>query len=977
MAQYKLTNSEGLSITVSSDTPPTEEDAIAVFNNVQSQGLLALSLGDRQIKELKARRKGSEPRKVKESYGSFVDREMPRALGIPSEKWDSKNGASLSTRTALGFIANEADKFQYLTGAYGSDNVRSINIAGRNNFIFRDTKDNKWRFVDGESRLELADFTADLASEILPTAASIVGGLTGLVAGSPTGPGAVVTSAAASAAAYGTVGTIQDVAARKVLGFDAEVKETALRRGKEAAIGGVIDIATMKLGRPILSLVGRKVKGISSPAMDEIDAIYRQGIDMPSVFRESEARLFRAQEIANRYPNSATARFFEDVRTKAGLVMEERVGYSLQSAQQSENTLRLAFDTLSKQFNDDISKISNSLENLSASIVAAREATGVGSLKEFKGIATDEYNKKLVDQIQGLSLDVSISPERLGRKSQEILTSVFAANKQQKDLLYRQANELLQDSSVSASAVAEIFNQFPETAILDANNLVAGILNPNMLKTAEKATETLFDIGDELVSFAQLNQSIQVLEQATARNGSLAVSPNAGVARQITEKLRGLRGEILNSAPKPAQEAFERAQNFYMNTYLPADQVFGKLVKPRIGQSVDQVIRGDIGTKDLDFVFNASKVMKNITENSSRIKDVLRYSNNNPELRNSMRTSWMQSKGLIAGQPIPPISLKPQDYDIIETLWNKDKVKVFQDLQKTVNGKDDFIATFSGQLQDIAKANSKAADEKLIKLLDQEAAQKKRLDSLVSTKFVKMMNDGRIPLPDNGVTMGTLSEGLMKASPADLNNFLDTINKTGSLSLRGHLENAVIYDLIRVSGAKTDEAQMGRMGYQLWNPELMEKKLRNTDYRTNLNQIFGKDRVDSMEVWNNAIKRFSVDRPVKEYEIKTGSTANEKGIQFFFSNVTNAVKNRVTSAMLTFAIRSDAFIAKATPALRKQVITEEVYDDMLLSLQKGLFSSSKGLQILQSHSEQDPVFRDWVTSQYADVFSSESQTSGQ
>lgn len=977
MAQYKLTNSEGLSVTVSSDTPPTEEDAIAIFQNVQSQGLLALSLGDRQTKEVKARRKGSEPREVKESYGSFVDREMPKALGIPSERWDSKNGAPLSTRTALGFIANEADKFKYLTSAYGSDNVKSVNIAGRNNFIFRDTKDTKWRFVDGESRLELADFTADLASEILPTTASVIGGLTGLVAGSPTGGGAVLTSAAVSAAAYGSVGTVQDIAARKILGFDANVKETSLRRGKEAAIGGAIEILTMKLGKPLLSFFGRKQRGISSPAMDEIDAIYRQGIDMPSVFRASEANLSRAQEIANRYPNSATARFFEEVRTKAGLVMEERIGYSFKSAQQSEDILRSAFDTISNQFNDDIARISNSLESISASIVATRKATGVGSLQEFRGLATNEYNKNLVDQIRGLSLDVSVSPEGLGRKSQEILTSVFAANKQQKDLLYRQAHELLEDSSVSASAVAEIFNEFPDTAILDANNLVAGILNPNMLKTAEKATETLFDIGDELVSFAQLNQAIQVLEQATARNGSLAVSPNAGVARQITEKLRGLRGQMLNSASKPAREAFERAQDFYMNTYLPADQVFGTLVKPRIGQSVDQVIRGDIGTGELDFVFNASRVMNNITENSSRIKDVLRYSNNNLELRNSMRTSWMQSKGLIAGEPIPPISLKPQDYDIIETLWNRDKVKVFQDLQRTVNGKDDFIATFSGNLQDIGKANSKAADEKLIKLLDQEASQKKQFNNLVSSKFVKMMNEGRIPLPNNGVTMGTLSEGLMKASPADLNNFLNTINQTGSLSLRGHFENAVIYDLIRVSGSKTDKAQLGRMGYQLWNPELMAQKLGNTNYRTNLNQIFGKDRVDSMEVWNNAIKRFSVDRPAKPYEMKTGSTANEKGIQFFFSNVTNSVKNRVTSSMLTFAIQSDAFLTRAAPALRKQVITEEVYDDMLLSIQKGLFGSSKGLQILQSHSEQDPVFRDWVTSQYADVFSSESQSSEQ
>lgn len=973
MAQYKLTNSEGLSITVSSDKPPTEEDAIAVFNNVQSQGLLALSLGDRQTKEVKGRRRGSEPRKVEESYASFVDREMPKALGIPSEKWDSQKGASIPVRTALGFLANEADKLQYLTSTYGADNVRAINIGGNNNFIFRDSKDNKWRSVDGQSRLELADFTADLASEILPTVASVVGGLAGLVSGSPTGPGAVATSAGLSAVAYGTVGTAQDIAARKVLGFDAEVKETALRRGKEAAIGGAIDIATMKLGKPLLSFVGRKARGLRSPAMDEIDAIYRQGIDMPAVFRESEASLIRAQEIANRYPDSATARFFEDVRTKAGMVMEERIGYSFQTAQQSEDILRSAFDTISKQFNDDISKIVNALESTRVSIAETKPLTIIPPKSDFTKLANQEYNKRIANQLQGLNIDNLVSPERLGRKVQETLASVFAANKRQKDLLYGRANELLKDSSVSAAEIGEIFNAFPNTAILDANNLVAGVLNPNMLKSAEKATETLFDIGDELVSFGQLNQAIQVLEQATSRNGSLAVSPNAGVARQITEKLRALRSKVLESAPQPAREAFEKAQNFYKNEYLPADEVFGKIVKPRIGQNVDQVIRGDIGIDQLDFVFNSSEVMGNIAKNSSRIKEILRYSGNNPEIRNSMRTAWMQSKGLVAGEPIPNINLSPADYDIIEALWNKDKVSVFKNLQKTVNGKDEFTATFSGQLQDIAKANSKAADEKLIKLAEQEATQKKQFDDLVSTKFIKMMNQGRIPLPDNGVTMGTMAEGLMKAKPVDLNNFIQTLEKSGSVSLRGHFENSVIYDLIRVSGAKTDKAQMGRMGYQLWNPELMSKKLSNADYRTNLNQIFGKDRVNAIETWNNAIKRFSVERPAKDYGIKSGSTANEKGVQFFFSNVGNTVKNRVTSAMLTFAIQSDAFLAKAAPALRKDVLTAEVYDDMLITLQKGLFTSSKGLQILRDHSEADPVFRDWVTSQYADVFASEPQ----
>jgi len=89
----------------------------------------------------------------------------------------------------------------------------------------------------------------------------------------------------------------------------------------------------------------------------------------------------------------------------------------------------------------------------------------------------------------------------------------------------------------------------------------------------------------------------------------------------------------------------------------------------------------------------------------------------------------------------------------------------------------------------------------------------------------------------------------------------------------------------------------------------------------------------------------------------------------FFSNVVGTVKNRSMAAYLGFALNSDAFTKKFVPALRKQPMSPEAFDDALLSVQKGLFLSERGLLGLYSQAEQDPVFSDWISSQYAEIFS--------
>ena len=969
MKKYLLRNADGLEITIEAENPPTEADAIEVFRSQEQDAFLNLAKNNRNIIRYETQKPpqtglgGTEIKAKKvpvyEDQNVFIKRELSRALSVPQGKLNLNDGAPWHIRYQTSFLQNMSDKTRILQREYGIDNVKAVNIGGKQTLVYRAKDGGEWRLLDGSSRLEIADFTADLSGELLPTAASIIGGVAAL----STGYGALGTAGVAAASEF-TVGSAQDISARKIMGLDSGMAETVKRRGIQSSLSFGIDVATMKLGKPLMGLIGRRYKATGEQMLDDLNKL-AEPLDIPAVLRTSEDILTRSQDIANEYPNSAIANFFRDTRTKIGRYVEERIGLSFRKPDVSQDFLRTKFDELNAKFNADMNRITNSIQNIDLRATGLKEAPSLNANRKAK----EAYQKELSERVTGLGLREMQSPEAMGKSYQQQLLLNYVQKDTRKNQLYDAAYDMIGDAGSFGGQVADIFTKFENEAILDAANEVMSVVNPSAMRQSGNAAELLMDIASAPIDFRQLNGIIQLLETKTKRN-SMTPGFDAGTYRRLTDALRTERDRALKIASPEAKEAWEQAQAYYRNEFLPVvDGAFYNQYKPRSGQSLGDIKANPENIQNVSFAQGGELYLNNSIKDGSSVTRTLELTNNNPQVRGLLRDAFMQKHGLISGQPIPNISFAPSDYDVIRNLWGKEKVGTFQKLQNFVNGRNEWETTFKDELLETMGSQSKARESELFRLAGQKQSEEQSLKALQANTFVKLARDGIIPMPENGVTFGLLGEKLLSLKPADFRGFVKTIDSTGTPEMRMHLENALLYDLLRRSGNKTDIAQLANNGYQLWDGDSMKKLLDNSTINSNLTSLFGQERVTALTEWNNALRRVSVMRPQQQIDMRVGSTANDKGFALFFSNVVGTVKNRSMAAYLGFALNSDAFTKKFIPALRKQPMSPEAFDDALLSVQKGLFLSERGLLGLYSQAEQDPVFSDWISSQYAEIFS--------
>lgn len=968
MKKYLLQHPNGLQIEVEAEKPPTQADALEVFESQRQNAYINLAKNKRNVvkyETVKPTQTGLggvsiEAKKVPvyEEQDVFLKRELSRALSVPQDQLELEKGAPWHIRYQTSFLQNMSDKTRILQREYGADNVKGINIGGKQTLLYREKPNSKWRFLDGRSRLEIADFTADLSGELLPTVASFVGGGAALSSGFGAGG-----TAGIAAASEFTIGSLQDIAARKIMDLDADLINTLERRGIQSSLSFAIDVGTMKAGKPLMGLIGRRYKATGEQMLDDLNKL-ADPLDIPATLRTSENILTRSQEIANEYPNSAISKFFQDTRTRIGSFVEERVGLSFQTPEASQNFLRTKFEELNAKFNADMNRISNSISNLDIKATGLKEAPTINANRKAK----EAYQKELSQRVSGMGLREMQSPEAMGKSYQQQLLLNYVQKNARKNELYGTAYEMIGEIGTFGENVADIFTKFENEAILDAANEVMGFVNPSAMRQSGKAAEALMDIAAEPINFRQFNGIIQLLETKTKRN-SMNAGFDANTYRRITDALRSERDKILKITSPETRKAWETAEAYYRNEFLPINEgKFYNQYKPRVGQSLADIRANPKNINKVSFAQGGELYLNSAVKNGSSVTQTLELSNNNPEIRNLLRDAFMQKHGLIAGQPIPNISFTPSDYDVVRNLWGKEKVGTFQKLQNFVNGRNEWETTFKDELLETMSAQSKAREAELFKLAGQKQSEEQALKTLQANNFVKLAKDGVIPLPENGVTFGLLGEKLLSLKPNDFKGFVQTVDNTGTPEMRMHLENAILYDLLRRSGNKSDVAQLANHGYQLWDGDSMKKLLDNSNIRSNLTSLFGEERISALTDWNNALRRVSVVRPEQQIDMRVGSTANDKGFALFFSNVVGTVKNRSMAAYLNFALKSDSFINKFVPALRKQPMSPEAFDDALLAVQKGLFFSERGLLGLYSQAEQDPEFSNWITGQYADVF---------
>lgn len=963
MATYDLEDTRtGLQISVDLDSDPTEEDVANIFSQLRQDGLDKVRQGpDFERDEAGNILRTPRGRRIKKKSRAYYAEHIPDALGIPRDSFNPDKGAPLRVRKNIDFFRQKTDQAAILKSEYGDENVTALNVNGNPTFLFKDK--GEWRFVDPVG-FDIGDVTADLAGDVAPTTAAIVAGVLAL----PSGPAG---SALAAGAAEFSVGVAQDLAARSAfedIDFD---KYSVVDRAGQAALTSAVDYGTMKVGRLIPKGVFRKQgSDLATQELREIEGVLKGGV--PQAMFKGEATIGKLKDIADKYPEGAIAKTFEDARQQIGKLVDDGVNPVGLSDEAARDILAKGLDNFVRQTGDEISAVNRTLDNLAAQKETLKLSKGSAKALEQKARAeaAEVFNKALEARVKNLRTQAYVSPEKTGKTLQGRLANQFVEREAQGNRLFEEAYGNLANSTTNAGRLGRIFERTKNDVILDIEDDVISKLAPSAAAGVDVTLKKLDEIADQSVTFKQLNEIIQLVEERTKR-ASATPGAQAGAYRRLGDQLRSERARLLRAADPKARASFANANRFFRDDILPnREGAVYNAIKAEAGDSYSKAI--ELAEKRMNFtlprmVSGGTKVINDALSNPKAARDFLRAEGNTSEARKLLREQWLASKGLEAGKPIDPKSLKfsKLDLDIADVLWDKKLAGGFgrkrRDLEDIANFAASRGAAIDGiaadTLEKLVLTSDDAIAREMKKVAKDEIAAKDRLNKLTSQRFIKMMNKGELPLPSNQNGMEMFASGFLKSSPADIDTLMTKMAIEAPEMLPA-LKLSIYNDILFRAGRGTDDAQMGRLGYQLWNPEKLDDILRKEGPK--IKKIVGKESFDQLDRMNKGLKRFAVARPSGEEEaLKASAAASFGGISLFLSNISGNVKDRIISA----AFASEA----AIPFPIQKMLTADSYDKMMEVITRYLFAGSRGVQALLQQAEADPEFRKWLTETYTQL----------
>ena len=954
----------GLVVEVEADRAPTQEEAEAFLKNRQANSieLLAEGPGFKEERTERGRRVKVDPKK-------FYSKEIPKYLGIPEGDFDYNQSAPLGMRFKMDFLRNKSDREAVLRREFGEKNVVSLNLGGQQKILFKNPETNKWGFYDSFDA-DLADFTADLAGDVAPIGSGIAAGLGTLFAAPFTGGTSVLASSAAAAGAEAVVGGAQDVAARAAFGLDLELGEIAQYRATESALNFTINALTMGTGKaPVKMFIGKEGSDIAR--QQALAVLDNTSAKIPIFVQEGGERLVHAQDIASKYPNSAVAKMFAESRELAATRIQGQFAGQEITQEQADQILRESFETLSAQYGDDITRITNTLDTLAAEKIALKEGVPTGLDSKARQEAKKVFNAELNNKAKTVLTPEKLSPEKTGLALQDNIARNYVQTEAASRNAFEGVYDNLVDVSTDANRIARIFTKRRNEALTNMEGEIISVLAPNARTTAGRAAASLKELAEagEPVTFKQLNEIIQVIEESTKR-GSATPGFNATEYRNIAKSLRNLRTKLLQQADPATRKAFNDANKNFQDVVLPfrTSDIFNS-VKAEIGDSYSTAIaRAQQGQSFRlpRLESGGTAVLDRALLNPKSVQDFLRATGGDPAMRQLLRDYWLSSKNLVGGKPLlkKDLNLTEKDFDIANILFPGQgknsfsaKVQTLRGLQRFTDSADEYIEGLTAETFDrLMREGVEGTQLQLKEVAKNEVINKQKLNKLTSEKLVKLMNDGALPLPSNQTTMESLVGGILKAKPVEIEKFMKTLQDNNPQSVPA-FKQALYHHLVEKSGSRIkDTTQKNIIGEPLWDPLQMDSQLINN--KEAIIKILGKEKYDSIKLMNEGMQRFSI--VPKEAPGKYSGAGNERGIKLFFSNITGAVKDRYGALMLAKEIKD--------PTHFKKMLTQENYDKTMTALNASLFFGLNSIRAIQDNADADPRFRKDITEQYKAIF---------
>ena len=321
-------DSTGQVLSLEGDNAPEAGDIPALFQQFRKGASDTLSEGKFKFDENFTKRDKSGQNKEIRSL-------VAQAIGVGDGAVDVEQGMGFIGRSKLSALSTEGDKIKHLEDTYGAENVKHLNIDGKDSLFYRDENETSgmFRIVD-ERGTSISDFTADLLGFVPEVAGAVAGAAKGAALGTAIAPGVgtLVGGVLGAAAGGFTAGAAQDVAVRAASGEDIQLGEIAGRRGKEAAIGVVADVALLGTGRIASKFLRRA--GLRETAgdafADSVQAIKEAGGEVGETtgLKAGGKALEREAEVAAARPSSKVAKIRESNRQSLINLADEMSGKS-------------------------------------------------------------------------------------------------------------------------------------------------------------------------------------------------------------------------------------------------------------------------------------------------------------------------------------------------------------------------------------------------------------------------------------------------------------------------------------------------------------------------------------------------------------------------------------------------------------------------------------------------------------------------
>ena len=855
-----------------------------------------------------------------------------RSLGLNDDEVDVTQGMGTYGRLKLSFQPTEQDKVKHLEDTYGRENIRAVDIGGKMKLLYRDEQETggQFRAVDEEG-VSLADFFGDVGGAVPEVAGAVVGGIKGAAAGGAIGaaaggvgaiPGAVIGGVLGAAGGGFAAGTAQDVATRALSDEDIQIGEIAARRGKEAALGAGIDVATLGAGRVASKFLRRA--GLREAAgdafADSVEAIRAAGGEVGETtgLKAGGKALEREAEVAAARPTSKVAKIRESNRQSLINLADEMSGKSTPV----EAAARIA--TKARQGKLDIEDFIRQSDTRAGKIISDAK---LGSLERFSTLADDM--------------------DRFGGDYKDLLTRLGHGANQIAEEKYTLRRQLARDKNVGVSREQLLGAIDKGIARKPAWN------NPKM-KAARQRVEDMKK--GSFIGFEDLDGELSLIADAQIAEGVASRKTSSQkLAAFVGEDVSNLRDETAKKAGPEFNRAFLDANRFFKDEALGFRRgAVGKALKEQVGDSV--ATNQDVARA----VFKDAETVREVLQTSSNADAFLRSPQGAgqaplrtaSQMEKDMRRQFISQLGFDKGTTSAKAAkLNKNQKEVMAQLWSgpnaqgitskgRRKVAEYEQLMKKVEQSgvkipqlgvdevDEYLSAFS------QKQRNEVAEE-----LVQSAKKREELRIFEENTLIKEALKG-----DAGDHLRSKKFGdaiVNRATEGQAKQFMQDIVPAEDVPF---IRQNVIESLIARSGGESGAG---------WDAKAMRRLLDRQS--GTLKEVLGGDYklIHSINDVMERVQQQFVATPTGE--VRPRAIIGQGGLSGYLSgDIMRNIGNRFYGWAYGTGVLKDLFVSGSQKA------SKEAWDKALIKM----IGTSRGLQALDSATSEDPDARATIVEEF-------------